>query len=446
MRTLSSRQAQVNRAAWASWIGSALEYYDFFLYSTAAALMLGPLYFPSAEPGLATLAAVASIGAGYLARPLGALLLGYLGDRYGRRLVLCLTLLLMGLSTFAIGVLPTYQEIGIAAPLLLVALRLLQGLAVSGEHAGANALVLELADSQQRGLYTSFALSGTQAGIILSSVVFVLLSALLSENELLTWGWRVPFLCSALLVVMGVWVRFRLPESPVFLAEKRGNESRLEPLRILWRQYRFDVLRVLLAAQVSVVPSIVAVFSLSWAVGQQQIARTTMLAVLLASAGVGMFAIPVWAHLSDRIGRRSVFVFGALASGVLIWPYLWAIGQASVALIFVFGVLLAGVAYSAANGVWPSLYGEMFSTKVRLSGVAVGTQFGFTLAAQAPTLAFYLTRQAPSEWTPVACLVSVGCALSAVAVLCSRETSRLGMTDLGHPPAAANPPRIRREP
>ncbi|MBS1226739.1 MAG: sugar transporter family protein [Proteobacteria bacterium] len=446
MRTLSSRQAQVKRAAWASWIGSALEYYDFFLYSTAAALILGPLYFPRAEPGLANLAAVASIGAGYLARPFGALLLGYLGDRYGRRLVLCLTLLLMGLSTFAIGVLPTYREIGIAAPLLLVALRLLQGLAVSGEHAGANALVLELAESRQRGLYTSFALSGTQAGIILSSVVFMLLSALLSENELLTWGWRIPFLGSALLVVMGVWVRFSLPESPVFLAQRRSNESRVEPLEILWRQYRFDVLRVLLAAQVSVVPAIVAVFSLSWAVGQQQIARTTMLAVLLASAGVGMLAIPLWAHLSDRIGRRSVFVFGALASGVLIWPYLWAIAQASVALLFVFGVLLAGVAYSAANGVWPSLYGEMFSTRVRLSGVAVGTQFGFTLAAQAPTLALYLTRQTPAEWNPVACLVSVGCALSAVAVLCSRETSRLGMTDLGHPPDAANAQRVRHEP
>ena len=441
MRTISLRQAQVKQAAWASWIGSALEYYDFFLYSTAAALMFGPLFFPGAEPGLTTLAAVASIGAGYVARPFGALLLGYLGDRYGRRLVLCITLLLMGSSTFLIGLLPTYQEIGIAAPLLLVGLRLLQGLAVSGEHAGANALVLELADGHRRGLYTSFALSGTQAGIILSSLVFILLAAFLSDNEIMAWGWRIPFLCSVLLVAMGIWVRFRLPESPLFLAERRSNDGRFGPLKILWRQYRFDVLRVLLAAQVSVVPAIVAVFSLSWAVGQAQISRTTMLAVLLASAGVGIVAIPVWAHLSDRIGRRAVFVFGAVASGVLIWPYLWAIGQANVVLIFGFGVLLGGVAYSAANGVWPSLYGEMFSTQVRLSGVAIGTQLGFALAAQAPTLAVFLTRQAPAEWTPAACLVSVGCALSAVAVLCSRETSRLGMSDLGRKTPAENPLR-----
>ena len=315
--------------------------------------------------------------------------------------------------------------------MLLVTLRLLQGFAVAGEHAGANALVLELADSKQRGLYTSFALSGTQAGILLSTLVFIVLAALLSEQELLSWGWRIPFLCSALLVAMGAWVRFRLPESPVFLAGRRGDARRLQPLQILWRRYRVDVLRVFLAAQVSVVPAIVGVFSLAWAVGHAHLPRTTMLAVLLTSAAAAMLVIPGWARLSDRIGRRPVFVFGALTSGVLIWPYLWAIAQTNVVLVFVFGVLLAGVAYSAANGVWPSLYGEMFTTEVRLSGVAVGTQLGFTLAAQAPTLALYLTHQAPAEWTPVACLVSLGCALSAVAVLCSRETSRLGMIDQG---------------
>ena len=446
MLTKPSRQGQIRKAAWASWIGSALEYYDFFLYGTAAALILGPLYFPSAESGLAALAAIATIGGGYVARPIGALLFGYVGDVYGRRLVLSLTLLLMGLSTFLIGVLPTYQQIGIAAPVLLVTLRLLQGLAVAGEHAGANALVLELADSKQRGLYTSFALSGTQAGIILSTLVFIVLAALLSEQDLLSWGWRIPFLGSALLVAMGVWVRYRLPESSAFLARQRGDERQSKPLQILWRQYRVDVLRVFLAAQISVVPAIVGVFSLAWAVSHAHLPRATMLAVLLASAAVGMFVIPLWARLSDRVGRRSVFVFGALASGVLIWPYLWAIAQACVVLIFVFGVLLAGVVYSAANGVWPSLYGEMFTTEVRLSGVAVGTQLGFTLAAQAPTLALHLTRQAPAEWTPVACLVSLGCALSAAAVLCSRETSQLGINDLGRQPGGKNSLPIRHAP
>lgn len=394
--------AQARRAAWASWIGSALEYYDFFLYATAAALVLGPLYFPASQPGLTSLAALASVGVGYLTRPIGAVFLGLLGDRYGRRCVLSLTLLLMGSATFLIGVLPTYQDIGMAAPILLVVLRLLQGLAASGEHAGASALVLEITGSYRRGLYTSFALSGTQAGLISASLAFLLLSTFLSESDLLAWGWRIPFLLSAVLVAVGAWVRYRLPESPVFLSEVDGREEWWEPLRVLWRSYRRDVIRVVLAAQVSVVSSIVGVFSLSWAVNHLHIPRPTMLIVLLSSASVGMFAIPVWAALSDRIGRKPVFIFGTVSAGLLIWPYLWALEQFNIVLAAVYAILVGGVAYSAANGVWTSLYGEMFSTRVRLSGMAIGTQISFTLAGQAPALAAYLTRYSSSDWIPVA--------------------------------------------
>jgi MFS family permease len=431
MQDKSSQVARAKKAAWAGWIGSALEYYDFFLYGTTAVLFLGPLYFPSSEPGLARLAAVASVGAGYISRPIGAFVLGYLGDVYGRRLVLCLTLLLMGVSTFMIGVLPTYQDIGISAPAFLVALRLLQGFAVSGEQAGAHALVLELSAENRRGLYTSFALSGSVVGFVLASVVFIILSTFLSESDLQAWGWRIPFMFSAILVVMGLWVRIRLPESPVFLSEERLKDKRHEPLKLLWRDNKLDVVRVVLAAQVSTVVTIVPIFSLSWAVNHLHIPKPTMLAVLVTSATLGALVIPVCAYLSDRIGRRPVFMSGALASGVLIWPYLWAISQTNVPLIFVFGILLAGVAYNAANGVWPSLYGEMFSTKVRLSGVAIGTQLGFMLAAQAPTIAAFITRNTPSEWTPVALLVSVSCAISALAVFSARETNRVRMTDLG---------------
>jgi MFS family permease len=434
MRKISS-PALARKAAWASWIGSALEYYDFFLYGTAAVLFLGPLYFPSSEPGLAELAALTSVGVGYVSRPLGALFLGYLGDVYGRRLVLCLTLTLMGLSTFLVGVLPTYQEIGLAAPVLLITLRLLQGFAVSAEHASANALVLELSAENQRGLYTSFSLSGTQIGVILSTVVFLLLTPFLTEAELMAWGWRIPFLLSAVLVAMGVWVRFRLPESPAFLSEDRHRDRPFESMRTLWSQYKFDVLRVVLAAQISVVSAIFGVFSLSWAVNNTEITRSTMLAAMILKAVVGMLTIPAWAYVSDRLGRRPVFLFGAVGSGVLIWPYFWALGQSNVPLFFACSVLLVGVAYSAANGVWPSLYGEMFSTKVRLSGVAIGTQVGFMLAAQAPALAAFLIRRSPSDWTPVAVLVSVSCGISALVVFLSRETSQVGMADLGKKPS-----------
>lgn len=421
----------VRKVAWAVWMASALEYYAFFLYATAAALVLGPLFFPVSEPGLGVLASLASVGVGYLMRPAGALALGFLGDVFGRRFVLTLSLVLMGSSTFLIGVLPTYEEIGAAAPVMLVLLRLIQGLAVSGEHAGASALALEMARGRRRGLYASLTLSGTQAGLICATVAFLLLSALLSDSELKTWGWRLAFLPGAIVAAAGLWIRRRLPESPEFLAEAPRHPARTNPLSVLWSQYKREVLRVFLAAQISVVSGIVGVYSLSWAVNHLSVRRSIMLAVLLSSAVVGMVAVPVWAALSDRVGRKPVFIFGAVAAGLLIWPYLWALGQSRVGLAAIVAILLAGVAYSAANGVWPALYGEMFSTRVRLSGVAIGTQIGFTLAGQAPAFAAYLTSGAPGNWVPVAWIVSVASALSALAIACGNETHKDDLSDLG---------------
>jgi MFS family permease len=431
MQKSSSQHVSIRKAVFASWIGSALEYYDFFLYGTAAVLFLGPLYFPNSEPGIVGLAAIASVGAGFISRTIGAFLLGYLGDVSGRRAVLCLTLLLMGLSTFLIGVLPTYQDIGIAAPVILVGLRLLQGFAVSGEQAGAQALVLELSTENQRGFYTSFALSGSLAGFILAVVIYMVLSSILPESDLLSWGWRIPFLFSVILVALGVWIRLKLPESPVFLVEENLREQRFMPLRTLWIQYKREMVQVVLGVQVSAVSSVVAVFSLSWAVNYFHIRMLTMLTMLVASAVVGTVVVPISAYLSDRIGRRPVFILGALTSGTLIWPYLWAISQSNIPLIFIFGLLLAGVAYNLAIGVWPSLYGEMFSTRVRLSGIAIGTQVGLLLGSQMPTIAALIIRYSPSKWASVALLVSVNCVISALAIFFSTETNRVRMGDLG---------------
>lgn len=408
-----------------------LEYYDFFLYGLVAVLILGPQYFPTAARGSQTLWAVASVGAGYVARVAGALVLGHVGDVHGRQPVFCLTLLLMGTATTLIGMLPTYQDIGMAAPVLLVCLRLLQGFAVSAEQAGAHALILELSPPGRRGLYTSFAVSGTQAGFILASAVLLLLSSFLSDTELRAWGWRIPFLLSAVLVGVGLWTRLHLSESSAFLSERGRQRGRPEPLKTLWKQHKVDVLRVVLIAQFSVVSSIVAVFSLSWAVSRSKLSMPAMLAVLMASAVVGMLAAPLWARLSDRVGRRPVFNFGVLASSVFIGPYLWAIDASSVSLVLVFGIFLAGVAYNAALGVWPSLCAEIFGTSVRLSGVAIGTQLGFMLSAQAPTLAAVLTGNVRAGWAPVALLVGASCAISALTVFVSRETNLAPMADLG---------------
>lgn len=212
------------KAALASWIGSAVEYYDFFIYGTAAALVFGKIFFPSFDPVAATVAAFATFGVGYVTRPIGAVLLGHIGDRYGRKKVLTFTLLLMGVSTFMVGLLPTYGQIGIAAPIMLVVLRMLQGISAAGEQAGANSMTLEHAPSHRRAFFTSFTLSGTQAGLILATLVFLPISAL-PEDQLLSWGWRIPFFLSAIVVLVGIWVRRTLPETPAFEQEKSNKKN-----------------------------------------------------------------------------------------------------------------------------------------------------------------------------------------------------------------------------
>lgn len=418
------------KAALASWIGSAVEYYDFFIYGTAAALVFGKIFFPSFDPVAATVAAFATFGVGYVTRPIGAVLLGHIGDKYGRKKVLTFTLLLMGISTFLVGLLPTYGQVGIAAPIMLVVLRMLQGLSAAGEQAGANSMTLEHAPAHRRAFFTSFTLSGTQAGLILATLVYLPISAL-SEEQLLSWGWRIPFFLSAIVVAVGMWVRRTLPETPAFNEEEKAHKQARLPVAELLRNYKGNLGRVIFAALVSVVSTIFSVFTLSYAVNTVHIPRATMLTVLILANLVALGAIPAFAALSDRIGRKPVFIFGALGSACLIWPYLWVISQANIPLIFVFGLLLSGVVYSAANGVWPSLYGEMFDTRVRLSGLAIGTQIGFALGGFAPTISAAILKPGAHGWMPVAVFVSVTAVIAAISVATARETYRTPMHELG---------------
>jgi MFS family permease len=434
--TDSQPQRTPKKAALASWIGSAVEYYDFFIYGTAAALVFGKIFFPSVDPKIGTVAAFATFGVGYVTRPIGAFFMGHVGDKFGRKKILIFTLLLMGLSTFLIGALPTYNQVGIAAPILLVVLRLLQGLSAAGEQAGANSMTLEHAPDDRRAFFTSFTLSGTQMGFILATIVFLPISAL-PEDQLLSWGWRVPFFLSAIVVAVGFWVRRTLPETPAFKEEVQAHETPKLPVAELFRNHTPDVLRVVFAALVSVVSTIFGVFVLSYAVNTMHLPRTSMLLLLVCTNIAALAAIPLWAILSDRIGRRPVFLIGALGSALLIWPTLWAISRADLALIFVFGLLLSGIVYSAANGIWPSLYGEMFDTRVRLSGMAIGTQIGFALGGFAPTISAAILGEGPDGWMPVATLVSASCVIAAISVFSARETYNVPMHSLGKKLAVA---------
>ncbi|MGM1058266.1 MFS transporter [Saccharothrix sp. Mg75] len=423
-------EARPAKAALAAWIGSALEYYDFFIYGTAAALVFGKVFFPASEPAAGTLLALATFGVGYLARPVGALVLGHVGDRFGRRTVLVFTIVLMGVSTFLVGCLPDHATAGVLAPVLLVVLRLAQGFSAGGEQAGANSMTLEHAPAHRRGFFTSFTLSGTQAGQILATAIFLPVAAL-PEEQLLSWGWRVPFWLSAVVVVVGLWIRRSVDETPVFRREEvQGGTAKL-PLAVLLRDHWADVLRVVFAAFVAVVSTIFGVWALSFAVNTVGMGRSGMLWVAVLANVVALAAIPLWAVLSDRVGRKPVFIAGTLGSGLLMFAYLWAISEGSFALVMAVGILMSGVVYSAANGVWPSFYGEMFSTRVRLSGMALGTQIGFAFAGFSPTIAAAAAGPGRGGWLPVAVFVLACCVVSAVAALTARETFRTPMDRLG---------------
>lgn len=418
-----------SRAAVASWIGSVLEYYDFFIYGTAAALVFGKVFFPTSKPATATLLSLATYGVAYVARPIGAVFMGHLGDRHGRKRVLMVTVAGMGLATFLVGCMPTYADIGIWAPVLLVLLRLLQGLAASGEQAGANSVTLEHAPERHRAFFASFTLGGTQAGLVIATAIWLPLAALPS-HELLTWAWRIPFLCSAVVAIVGLVIRRRLDETPAFAQAEDEGVAKV-PLTELLVSHKGDLIRVTLASLASTVSTIFSVYALAFAVSNVGLNDTTMLWVLIVSNLCALAAIPLWARLADRIGRKPVFIFGALGSGALMFAYLAAIATGDFALIFLAGILMSGIVYSAQNAIWPALFGEMFPTRVRLSGVAIGTQIGFALGGLAPTLASAIAGKGADGWVPVAALVLATGVLAAVAVMTARETYNTPLDELG---------------
>jgi MFS family permease len=414
------------KAALASSVGSVLEYYDFFIYGTAAALVFGDVFFPDSDPATGTLLSFATYGVGYVARPVGAFFMGHLGDRHGRKRVLVMTVLLMGTATFLVGCLPTYDDIGIWAPILLVSLRLLQGFSASGEQSGGNSLCLEHAPDERRAFFSSFTLTGTQAGLVIATAAWLPIGAM-PEDQLLSWGWRVPFWLSAFVVLAAFIIRRRLDETPAFEEAAREGTLGRAPVGELLRDHRPAVIRVMLASIGSTVSTIFAVYALSFAVDDHGLDKTTMLWVAIVTNVVALIAIPLWAMLADRIGRKPVFVAGALVSGVLMFAYLAAIASETYVLIFAAAVAMSGIAYSAFNGVQPSLYGEMFPTRVRLSGMALGTQIGYAIGGFAPTAAAAIDG---AGWWPVAVYVLGSSVIAAVAALTARETSRRRLEDI----------------
>jgi MFS family permease len=409
-------------------MGSAVEYYDFFLYGTAAALIFPTVFFPSGDEA-ALVMSFATFGFAYVARPVGAFILGHFGDRIGRRRVLMFTLVLMGASTFLIGCLPSFATIGWAAPALLVLCRLLQGFSAAGEQAGASSLTLEHAPDHRRSFFTSWTLTGTQGGLILASLVMIPFVSMPDEAKY-TWAWRIPFWLSAVVVVVAYFIRRRLHETPVFDDAKATGAIARMPLVPLLRNHWKDVIRVVLCAFIAAVSTVFGNLAIAYGKKVGLAEDVTLWLVVVAN----VFALgtqPLFGILADRIGRKPVFIYGALSSAALMPFYMLSMSGGNALVIFALAVATFAFGYAAANAVWPSFYGEMFSTQVRFSGVAIGTQLGFLMAGFAPTIVTALGGVREGGWVVISAFTAVICVIAAAAAATARETKDVPTELLG---------------
>ncbi|MFI1352045.1 MFS transporter [Streptomyces sp. NPDC020898] len=379
------------RLAAASLAGTAIEFYDFFVYGTAAALVLGPLFFPTFSPLAGTLAAFGTFGVGFVARPLGAVLFGHIGDRRGRRPVLVASLLLTGASTVAVGCVPTYESIGAAAPVLLLVLRFLQGLGLGGEWGGAVLLTAEHAPAERRALWSSFPQIGPAVGFVLANGVMLALSASLTEAQFASWGWRVPFWAAGVLAVAGLWLRSSLAESPSFL--EIDDHARVPLAEVVRDHWRLVLLTAGALAVGYAVFYAVTTWSLAYGTERLGVSRTVMLACIMAAVVVKGALTPVAALLGDRYGRRPLCLAGCAGAALWMCPMVALLSTGEPLLMFL-GFLVAMIAFVTMFAVIAAYLPELYEPRVRCTGAAVGYNLGGVLGgALTPIVATAIAEQ-----------------------------------------------------
>ncbi|WP_245718234.1 MFS transporter [Nocardia miyunensis] len=430
------------KAAASGWIGSALEYYDFFVYAQAAALVFPVIFFPKGNPTVAILASLATFGVGYVARPLGAFVLGHWGDRHGRKNMLVLCMMMMGVSTFVVALLPTYHSVGYLAPVLLVIMRLIQGFAVGGEMSGASAMIVEHAPFGRRGFFASFTLQGTQAGQLIAAAAFLPMAALLPTDAFQSWGWRIPFLLSFFVLLAGYLIRRGVEEPPAFQAEQDAQQVVKAPIVEAARDSGSNMLRVVCMSLMNIIPTTAAVFGATYATNASYgigMSKTGLLWISVVGNAVAVLLIPFVGNLSDRIGRRPCIIVGSLGSGALSFGYLWAISQGNMLLTFVLAILMWGIVYQGYNAVFPAFYQELFPTRTRVTGFAVSQNIGTLVTAFLPTV-FAIVAPPHANVPLIVGAFTFGCsALAAIAALSARETYRIPLEELGTPTAKSVP-------
>lgn len=413
----------------ASMVGTTLEWYDFVVYNTLAALVFGKLFFPSTDPIAGTVLAFSTYAVGYVSRPLGGFVLGHLGDRIGRRAVLVMTLVLMGVTTAVMGLLPTYAAVGVWSPILLVSLRFLQGVAIGGEWAGSVLMAVEHGDQRKRGLSASWTQVGPSFGVLIATGMIALITASMTPEDFLAWGWRLPFPLSLLLVAFGLWVRIGVTETPAFEQLARSNNTVKTPvvevLRHHWR-------RLLIAGGarmgVGVVYALSAVFSLTYITTTLGLSRPLALTAVMIGAACNVLCVPLFSALSDRFGRRPIYAAGAVAGAIWAFSFFVLLDSRSPVLIVV-GVVAGLIIHAMMYGPQAAFVTEQFPTRVRYAGSSLAyTLAGVVSDGFAPLIIVTLFKLTETS-TAVSIYLCVALAITCVALLCARETARLPLED-----------------
>lgn len=427
----AQRLRNARNAATSGFVGTTLEYYDFYIFATAAALYLQPLFFP-AEGGAGQIFALATVGVSYVTRPLGAIMWGWLGDVLGRKTALMACIVLMGVATFIIGLVPTYETIGIWAPILIVLMRLLQGLSAGGESPGSASLSMETAPEHRRGFYASWTIAGATAGLVLSSAIFIPLN-LIPGDFMMDFGWRIPFLLSILVTVVTVYMRSRLQEPEVFEEAKDHHQTVKVPLLHLLKHYPMSMIRIAGMALFILMVGLFSTFSLYYGVEVIGISRAEMLALITVSNLGTLVLIPVAGHISDKLGRKPVFITGCAGMIVLTPTYFWALSNAApgnTLLVWIIGILLISFAYTASNAIYPVFFPEQFPAQVRYSGMAVSLMVGLVLAGFSPAIAQTINGET-NNWFGVS-MFAAGCIfVSLICAVFTPETAKIPTAELG---------------
>jgi metabolite-proton symporter len=416
----SQPRESVRRVALASMIGTSIEWYDFFIFGTASALVFGQLFFPTFSELAGTLAAFATFSVGFVARPVGGLLFGHIGDRIGRKTTLVVTLTMMGVATFLIGLMPTYAVIGVWAPILIVALRFIQGLAVGGEWGGAVLMATEHSGQKRRGFFGSFAQVGSAVGGLMSTGMFLLMQQL-PEEDFLSWGWRVPFLVSIALVFVGLFIRLRIMESPVFAQIKQAREVIKVPALELMRT---DAHNVALAAGMYLAHGVLfyalTVYTLAYTTSVYGLEENTYLIGVTAASAIQIITIPTLGALSDKLGRRQVMMFGTLFVVAFAIPLNFMITSQLAPLAWLAVVIGICIGHNAVYAPTAALYSEMFPANVRYSGASLGYQLGGAIAGFVPLVAASLVGAAGGAYWPIPALIAVSGMIGFVCILMIR--------------------------